>query len=177
VDVTVVLQVYPDVYLGTATTYRTYQFGLYATPIPLLAEPTVPLPQGIVADLQISYPPMPVPAAPTYDVMFSPTGPTVSTTNVAANTNVYIWIRDLSKVTNPNGAPVTSMNGQYPAPPGDFPNLPAYADGFRRSGEQLIVGVRAGGFVGVAPVNVPPLTGVYPPPQDPYTFARQQLGK
>jgi hypothetical protein len=176
VDIEAILEVYPDAALGTATSYRTFHFGLYGVPVPLLAEPTVPLPTGIAADLQISYPPLST-AGQNYDVMFSPTGPTVGTANVAANTNVYIWIRDITKITNPGGgANQSSMNGQTPPPLGVFTTTSAYADAFRRAGDQLIVGVRAGGFVGTAPVNPIPTTG-YPTSQGPFTLAQQQLGK
>jgi prepilin-type N-terminal cleavage/methylation domain-containing protein len=175
-DLEAILNVYPDPAMGTSAAYQTYQFGIYGVGVPLLAEPTVVLPQGIAADLQISYPPLAT-AGVNYDVMFSPNGPTVSTVNVAANTNVYIWVRDITKITNPGGsaAKQTSMNGQYPTPPGDFPSFSAYYAAFPLAGDQLVVGVRSGGFIGNAPINWPPPNGVYVAPQDPFSLARAQL--
>ena len=142
VDISVTLQVYPDAFMGTATMYQTFHFGIYGVQTPLLAEPTVLLPQGIAADLQISYPPLQTPLQ-NYDVMFSPNGPTVATNNVAANTNVYIWIRDITKITNPGGANQTSMFWN------DFgTNYTNFVSAFRLAGQMEVVGVRAGGFIG-----------------------------
>jgi type II secretory pathway pseudopilin PulG len=173
VDLEAVLDVYPDALLGTATSYRTFHFGIYGAPVPLLAEPTVLLPTGIAADLQISYPALQT-QLQNYDVMFSPNGPTVGTGNVAANTNVYIWIRDITKTTNPSGTAPTSMYL------GNFPTVATYIAAFPIEGDQVIVGVRAGGFIGTAPVNwpsVPTSTTGYPSGQDAFTLARQQLNK
>jgi prepilin-type N-terminal cleavage/methylation domain-containing protein len=191
VDVEAVLEIYPDAFLGTATSYRTFHFGIYAPPVPLLAEPTVLLPPGIVADLQISYPPLPQAAAAAgqnYDVMFSPSGQTLSTPitvagvpvgGIAANTNVYIWIRDITKTTNPAGPNTTSMY----AP--DFgANYAGFVDAFRRAGEQQVVGVRSGGFIGTAPIAPPLASGsfaTYAPTNGfqlaPFAFAQQRLDK
>jgi prepilin-type N-terminal cleavage/methylation domain-containing protein len=172
-DLEVILQIYPDQFLGTATAFRTFHFGIYTPPIPLLAESTVPLPPGIVADLQVSYPPLNAPGQ-NYDVLFSPAGPTISSPNIAANTNVYIWIRDNTKITNPGAARQTSMN-----PPDFGGNYPAFVDAFRRSGEQYLVGIRSGGLVGTAPVNrpTPPASGGSFANYAPFAFAQQRLDK
>lgn len=174
-DLEVELEVYPDAQLGVATSYRTYHFGLYGMPVPLLAEGTVPLPENIGVDLQISYPPLPPVGArrtPDYDVMFSPDGPMISTYNTAANANAYLWVRDVSKVTNPGNA--AADKSMYPP---DFNgNYPAYVDAYRRGGEQLLVGVRAGGFVGTAPALPAPPGGSFNA-HDPFQLARQQLDK
>jgi hypothetical protein len=171
-DLEVVLEVYSDAGLGTATAYRSYQFALYGAPVPLLAEPTVPLPDGVAADLLISYPALAT-AGANYDVMFSPDGPTTSSTSVAANVNVYIWVRDTTKITNPAGTG-SAINSLYP---GDFgANYAAFVDAFRRGGEQALVGVRAGGFVGPAPVAWPTAGGSFAA-YDPFALARQSLGR
>jgi hypothetical protein len=178
-DLELILDVYPDANMGTATAYRTYHFGIYGVPVPLLAEGTVPLPKGIAADLQISYPPIPAPGPlrtqPDYDILFSPDGPTVSTTYVTANTNVFIWVRDVTKITNTTGS--GPQNSMYA---GDFGgNYAAFVDAFRRGGEQTIVGIRAGGFVGTAPVLPADKNGSFATysVQYHYTLARQQLDK
>ena len=165
---------YPDALLGVATSYRTYHFGIYGTPIPLLAEGTVPLPKDIGVDLQISSPPLPpvgARKATDYDIMFSPDGPTISTLSTSANANVYLWVRDYTKTTNPAGPVTTTMF------PGDFgANYAGYVDAYRRGGEQYAVGVRAGGFVGAAPVLPAPAGGSFAT-HDPFALARQQLDK
>jgi prepilin-type N-terminal cleavage/methylation domain-containing protein len=175
-DLTVTLQVYPDAALGTATSYQTFLFGVYSVPVPVLGEPTVQLPAGIAADLQISFPALQT-AGQNYDVMFSPFGPTVASGNVAANTNVYVWVRDVTKLTNPGGANPNSLYaGDFGANYGNFVNA------FRLGGDQQVVGVRAGGFVGTAPVVPAVPSGgfaAYAPavPLAPFVLAQQKLDR
>jgi prepilin-type N-terminal cleavage/methylation domain-containing protein len=164
------LDVYPDPYLGaggppangsgpTGSTpiYRSYHFGIYGTPVPQLGEPTVPLPKDIAVDLVNNLPPGA--SGVNYDVMFAPNGQTVGTrftngTQVAANSGVYLWVRDVTKV------PALARNN------------PQH---FRTGGEQQIVGVR-NGYVGTAPVEWPDLTtGNYPGGRDPFSLARERL--
>jgi type II secretory pathway pseudopilin PulG len=170
----VVLEVYPDAALGTAVypdsvsrtarAHRTYYAAIYGPPVPLLGEPTIPLPRDIAVDLEVSYPPL-NPTRPHYDIMFAPSGQTITTPDVAAGTTVFLWVRDYQKVT--------SMN---PAAYGGY--TPAYADAFRLAGEQQIVGIR-NGFVGTAPVFWPNPNGTYGivngVQQDPFTLARSKL--
>lgn len=175
----VVLEVYPDAHLGGATAFRTYHFGIYGPPVPLLAEPTLPLPKDIGVDLSISYP-IGQPGQ-YYDIMFAPSGQTISSASVAGNTSVYLWVRDITK-----GSPTGDMT-PLTMPPPTSPGVTAATPGqgwtfdmnkFRRGGEQQIVGIR-NGFVGTAPVLWPDnATGTYGTPpvtQDPFSLARNQL--
>ena len=57
---------------------------------------------------------------------------------------------------------------------GDFSGDAEYAAGFRRGGEQQIVGIR-NGYVGTAPVLWPNADGTYTAPQNPYTLAQSKL--
>jgi hypothetical protein len=142
--------------------YRTYHFGIYGPPVPLVGEPTVPLPQNIAIDLAVSVPG----GAPGayYDILFAPSGQLVVTpTNTALSPSsaVLLWVRDYTKVA--------SMS---PAAYGG--NTPAYYAAFQMGGEQMIVGIR-NGFVGSAPVLWPDATGNYGSPTGPYGPALQQL--
>jgi hypothetical protein len=163
--VEVFLEVYPDALLGTATDYVSYHFGIYGPPVPILGEPTIPLPRDICVDLEVSYPP----GQPgrNYDIMFAPSGQTITTyttatnTGVPANVGVYLWVRDYQKVGSMNPAAYGGYNA-------------AYADAYRMGGEQQIVGIR-NGFVGTARVFWPDPNGVFTPGTDPFTEARLKL--
>jgi prepilin-type N-terminal cleavage/methylation domain-containing protein len=169
-----ILDVYPDAALGAAgppansgvtgqqPVYRSYHFGIYGPPVPMLGEPTVPLPKDIAVDLTLCLPQ----GAPgvSYDVMFAPTGQTTSSrlsngTQLAANAGVFLWVRDFRQVPALN--PVSRAPWQF-----------NYND-FLRGGEQQVVGIR-NGYVGTAPVLWPNATGLYAG-QDPYSLARAQL--
>ena len=179
----VILDVYPDAALGAGTTYLAYHFGIYGVPVPLLAEPTILLPKSIGIDLAVSYPAGQV--GKNYDILFAPSGQTVTTygtlttTGLTANTGVFLWVRDVTKVTNPNNA--AKPNSMYyttsppPAPPTDIATAPDYASAFRRGGEQQIVGIR-NGLVGSAPVLWPDAAGNFlPVGQTPFSLARNKL--
>ena len=170
----VILDVYPDAALGAGTTYLAYHFGIYGVPVPLLAEPTILLPKSIGIDLAVSYPAGQV--GKNYDILFAPSGQTVTTygtlttTGLTANTGVFLWVRDVTKVTNPNNA--AKPNSMFPA---DFSTPAFYADGFRRGGEQQIVGIR-NGLIGSAPVLWPDAAGNFlPVGQTPFSLARNKL--
>jgi hypothetical protein len=171
----VVLEVYPDALLGAASQngappptslYRTYHFGVYGPPVPVIGEPTVQLPQNIAIDLSVSVPGWPFnPPQPYYDILFAPSGQllvTATNPTLSPSGAVLLWVRDYTKV----GSMVRSS----------YPTGAAYANAFRLAGEQQIVGVR-NGFVGTAPVLWPDAggnyaTGAYPGPYGP---ALQQL--
>ncbi|MCS6866939.1 MAG: prepilin-type N-terminal cleavage/methylation domain-containing protein [Gemmataceae bacterium] len=163
-EVEVLLHVYPDVPLGVETTYRTYHFGIYAPPIPLIGEPLVQLPENIGVDLEVSYPPGQL--NKNYDIMFAPSGQTVFTATTAtsvgtpANTNIFLWVRDYTQVPDMRPSSISPLV---------FDPMK-----FRRSGEQQIVGIR-NGYVGTAPVLWPNDNGTYPPGQNPYSLAQQKL--
>lgn len=179
----VILDVYPDAALGAGTTYLAYHFGIYGVPVPLLAEPTILLPKSIGIDLAVSYPAGQV--GKNYDILFAPSGQTVTTygtlttTGLTANTGVFLWVRDVTKVTNPNNA--AKPNSMYyttlppPAPPTDIATPAEYASAFRRGGEQQIVGIR-NGLIGSAPVLWPDAAGNFlPVGQTPFSLARNKL--
>jgi prepilin-type N-terminal cleavage/methylation domain-containing protein len=163
----VVLEVYPDAYLGGATAYRTFHFAVHGPPIPLLAEPTVPLPKDIGVDLALSYPIGRV-GVP-YDIMFAPSGQTITTPAVTGNTNIFLWVRDITKGSPPGDMTPISM----PTPAAPTAAWQFDMNKFRRGGEQQIVGFR-NGFIGTAPVLWPDAGGTYTN-QDPYSLARKQL--
>lgn len=179
----VILDVYPDAALGGGTTYLAYHFGIYGVPVPLLAEPTVPMPNNTGIDFEVSRPAGI--AGAHYDILFAPSGQTISTfgtqtagvpttTGLTANTGVFLWVRDTSKVTNPGQPKTKSMVFA------DFPNAAAYGKAFRLGGEQQLVGIR-NGLIGGAPVQWPDGNGIYPTPppgsplQDPYTLIRYKM--
>lgn len=156
----VILEVYPDAFMGATTSYRSYHFGIYGVPVPMLAEPTVPLPKDIAVDLEVSSPPLPTPGT-NYEIMFAPNGQPLGTRNMATNTNGYFLVRDTSKF---NGS--LRVIG------------PALGAAFRQGGEMQIVGVRAGGFVGVAPAMPADDSGNYSAQYpDLFSLAREQLNR
>lgn len=165
-DVVLPLEIYPDAQLGAATHYRTYHAGIYGVPIPLLGQPTIPLPKDIAVDLEVSVPPATV--GTPYDVMFAPDGQTIMVGRQSNNAGVYLWVRDITKVVNPT-APValrTSMKWSQTF-------TPAYADGpeygpanpweqaFRRGGEHHAVAI-SNGAVGTAAIQWPNAAGTFP---------------
>lgn len=167
------LDVYPDSALGAAggkfgavvpgeVSYRTYHFGIYGPPVPLLGESTIPMPRGIAVDLEVSSPSIRA-GQPYYDILFAPSGQTLSTyssTGVAANATVFLWVRD-----------ITNVSSMTPLSRWVFD--PAQAQ-FALGGEQQIVGIR-NGFIGTAPVLWPDVNGTYTANQDPYSLARSKL--
>jgi hypothetical protein len=176
VDLSVNLDVFPDALLGAGTSFRTYHFGVYGPPVPLIGEPTVQLPQKIAIDMAVSNLPNRGTPGLSYDIMFAPSGQMITSygasgstgatlsAGVSGNTAVFLWVRDISKVQNMQP---TSFS------PWTFD--PAQQQ-FLRGGEQQIVGIR-NGFIGTAPVLWPDATGNYTtnPLTDPYTMARQRL--
>lgn len=178
----VTLKVYPDALLGAASQagsppappptalYRTYHFGVYGPPVPLLGEPTVPLPQGVAIDMSISFPfyGFTQPPIPSYDIMFAPSGQMITSYNTANNATltgngaVFLWVRDVSKGVDMT--PISTNPWTYSAPITQFQN----------GGEQQIVGIR-NGFIGTAPVLWPAADGTYSNGTDPFTLARQRL--
>ena len=161
----VTLDVYPDAYLGAASQpgsppaalYRTFHFGIYGAARPLLGEPTVQLPKNIGIDMTVSSPPVTTPGTD-FDIVFAPSGQMVAAVNGAnGNGQVFLWVRDYTKV------PSMNLTGT------------ALADGFRKGGEQQIVGIRSAA-VGTAPVVWPNMaTGGYSGAQNQFSFAREKL--
>ena len=177
------LDVYPDAALGATTAYRTYHAGIYGVPVPLLGQPTIPLPKNVAVDLEVSSPP-PVVGIP-YDIMFAPDGQTVTIGRQASNAGVFLWVRDITKVVNPApgaGGSTTSMRySQGPAPAytngTEYTSAAVWADAFRRGGEHHAVAIN-NGAVGTAPIQWPDATGNFP--QGPartnvFAFARKKL--
>jgi prepilin-type N-terminal cleavage/methylation domain-containing protein len=162
VSLEVILEVYPDAYLGGATAYRTYHFGIYGAPRPLLGEPTIQLPKDICIDLSLCLPqPQPFAATGTwqnYDIIFAPSGQLLPSASRLGGGQIFLWVRDYTKVN-----------------PMPFAQSPALADAFRRGGEQQIVGIR-GAAIGTAPAKWPDdmVNGTYTN-SDQYTFARLKL--
>jgi hypothetical protein len=159
----VYLEVYPDALLGAASNdptsnllYRTYHFGIYGPPVPVLGEPTVPLPKNIAIDFAVSLVPYAGTPGRNYDVLFAPSGQMMSTYGTSGGINgtgaLYLWVRDYTKVA-------TMVQGGA-----------ALAAAFRQGGEQQVVAVR-NGFIGTAPVNWPDSSGNF----DPFALARQRL--
>ncbi len=167
-----ILDVYPDAALGAGTSYRTYHFGIFGAPRPLLGEPTIELARNICVDLSLCSPPGA--ASTNYDIVFAPSGQRIATTNApGTTTQVFLWVRDYTKVTDmrPTNLSASSINWQFTT------------SQFLQGGEQQIVGIR-GAAIGTAPVLWPnmsgPNAGTYTNtptslPQDPYTFARDKL--
>ena len=156
----VVLDVYPDAALGAGTAYRTYHFGLYSAPSPLLGEPTIPLPRNIGIDLTLCLPLQTAGGAPwgNYDVMFAPSGQMLASGTRLGGGQIFLWVRDYTKL-----ATMPAVEG------------PALAAAFRQGGEQQIVSVR-GAAVGAAPVTWPDMaSGMYPAGPKQYKFARDKL--
>lgn len=182
------LDVFPDAAMGASTFYRTYHAGIYGVPVPLLGVPTVPLPKNIGVDLEVSTPTLrslqpnrAVPTAPPavpYDLLFAPDGQTLLIGRNYNNAGVYLWVRDITKVVNPGAANQFSMARANflpvpPAPPAAVPPSAAYYDAFRRGGEHHAVAVN-NGAVGVAPINWPDASGLYPANTDPFLLARRK---
>lgn len=129
------LDSFPDAKLGVATQYRTYHFGLYSLPQPLLGEAALALPKDTVVDLNLS---SPVGTAD-YDIMFGPSGQLVWTSSTQGAGHVFLWVRNKD-----NPAPVPGK--LTPAPNG------TQGTGFEQAGEQLIVVLKGkSGAVGAAP--------------------------
>ncbi len=185
--VEVYLDLYPDTLLGAASQlspipapatgqvppqFRTYHFGIYGPPVPLVGEPTVQLPQNIAIDLSMCFPLPPAPLPTYYDILFSPSGQLVVTpTNpgISSSSALLLWVRDYTK---------KDITGTMPLSMQPISNAPWRFDPsfrqFELGGEQMIVGVR-NGFVGTAPVLWPDGTGNYALPSGPYGPALQQL--
>jgi prepilin-type N-terminal cleavage/methylation domain-containing protein len=122
---------YPDGALGGQTAWRTYHFGIYGPPRPLLGEPTYPLPQRSSVDLSLS---SPVGGANDYDILFGPGGQLVDTNSTQGAAQIFLWLRDPTRGTPPPS--------------------PAF---FQNGGEMIIVVIKAkSGAVGTAPVDQDP---------------------
>jgi prepilin-type N-terminal cleavage/methylation domain-containing protein len=149
----IILEVYPDALLGGATVYRTYHFGIYGSPRPLLGEPTIELPKNICVDLSLCQP-QPWTTAQNYDIVFAPSGQLMASLTRRGGGQIFLWVRDYTKV----------------------PNFTITPNNFRAGGEQQIVGIR-GAAIGTAPVKWPDdmVNGTYAPGATPYTFARDKL--
>ncbi|MBA4067564.1 MAG: hypothetical protein C0501_28415 [Isosphaera sp.] len=93
---TLTLATYPDAQLGAATRFRTYHFGLYAPPRPLLGEPNFLLPQRATVDLAGGRSNLPL-STGNYDILFGPGGNLV--TPIGAG-HVFLWVRDPTRPDN-----------------------------------------------------------------------------
>ncbi len=125
-SVVVTLEWYPDKELGSATLWRTYHFGLYRLPQPLLGEPAMQLPRSTSVDLALSSPNISGGA----DILFAPNGELLATPTIGGAGHVFLWVRDPDKVQSTD------------------PNF------FELGGEQMIVAIKAkSGGLGAAPVD------------------------
>ncbi len=144
-------QSYPDTQLGGQLSWRTYHFGIYGAPRPLLGEPPYQLPQRTCIDLTLSSP-IGSPGQD-YQILFGPGGQLVnSSTSPSTGTvgHVFLWLHD----------------------PGRPLNSPPSTTQLQQGGEQMIVVVKAkSGAVGTAPVD----WAVATPPGDAFSFARQAV--
>jgi hypothetical protein len=168
-DASVDLEVFPDALMGAGTALRTYHFGVYGPPVPILGEPTVQLPQGIAVDLQLC---LPQGTGTHYDILFAPSGQTIQTPSnpfLSPNMAVFLWVRD-TRFTNMT--PVSMPTLLTPSAPWQFDTTLRQ---FEKGGEQQIIGIR-NGFIGTAPVLWPDGGGgTYSNGNNPYSLARQQL--
>jgi len=121
---TLTLDSYPDMQLGGQTAWRTYHFGFYAPPRGLLGEPTVQLPRDTGIDLSAG---MSIPQGAVgtdYDILFAPNGNLIYTLATQGVGQVFLGVRDPGK---PNS--------------------------LQQGGEQVVVGIKAKGGIGAAPVD------------------------
>ena len=166
--VEVVLDFYPDTFLGASTAFRTYHGGIFGTPVPLLGQPTIPLPNKTAVDLDISVPP--TNGTADHDIMFAPDGQTIAVAGRSSSAGVYLWVRDITKIVNANpvngGSPTSMVQSHYGS-------LALWADSFRKGGEHHAVGI-SNGYVGSSPIQWPDVNGNYNG-GDPFTFARKRL--
>lgn len=93
---TVTLERYPDEQLGAATRWRTYHFGLYAPPRPLLGEPNVLLPDRSAVDLSAGRSVLPATAG-NLDILFGPGGNLITPGGAG---HVFLWVRDPVRPNN-----------------------------------------------------------------------------
>jgi len=144
---------YPDDAMGAATHLRTYCFGLYGPPEPLVGEEVIQLPERSCIDLNAdanpvlnrSVPGLPPAAPQDYDILFAPSGQLVGTNTTRPHGHVFLWFRD---PTRPNDV----VNG----------------------GEQLLAVIKAqSGAMGAAPVDHAGATGA--PGSDYYSLARKAV--
>lgn len=157
----VLLADYPDAQLGAATAWRTYHFGAYGPPRPLLGEGALPLPQKTCVDLRQSAAAAmtPIYSQPgytgvDYDLLFAPGGQLMATAAVGGAEHVFLWVRDPDR-------PAPTPGRATPAPAG------TPGSGFEPAGEQLLVVIKAkAGAIGWAPVD----WGI-----DPYALARKSV--
>lgn len=155
-NVIVELADYPDAQMGAGTSLATYHFGISSVPRPLLGEPVMQLPVNTCVDLtpNVSQPGFTgVPGQMDYDVMFAPSGQTLSVAtaqSTGAAGQIFLWVRDYTKV--PEMEPLTLGWATYP----NGPASAAYMNALRRGGEQMIVVVKSkSGGIGAAPVFWP----------------------
>ncbi|QJW97477.1 prepilin-type N-terminal cleavage/methylation domain-containing protein [Frigoriglobus tundricola] len=166
-----VLDVYPDAALGAGTSYQTYHFGIYGAPRPLLGEPTIPLANSICVDLSVS---LPQGAAGTnYDIVFAPSGQRMASASVpGSTTQVFLWVRDYTKVANMVPSFPSTYSSLSLAPPNSWVFT---QNQFLQGGEQQIVGIR-GAAIGTAPVMWPDTGGTsYSGINNPFALAQQKL--
>ena len=161
--------------LGAGTAVRLTSFWAARPAQPLLGEPTIPLPKNVCVDLSESSPgAQQLAAGPPqtfldYDILFAPTGEVLPTSTAGVANQVFLWVRDYTKVADPTV--VVS-----PGPP------PVYDLGpFQVGGNQQVVALKTrSGAVGVFPIQWPQDTGTYPAISpgvfdDPFGFARRGL--
>jgi len=156
------LDIYPDSKLGAETSWRTYHFGFYGPPQPLLGEPTMTLPRDTCVDLTVLNAGFTNPAGPVttdYDILFAPSGQLLWTPATQGAGHVFLWVRN---GTNPAPTP-----GILPVPTNTPPTPGVPGSGFEKAGEQMIVVIKAkSGAIGVSPADWGP---------DPFFLARQAV--
>jgi type II secretory pathway pseudopilin PulG len=125
---------YPDAQLGTQTAWRTYHWGVYSLPQPLIGDPVLELPQKTCVDLNFST----AAAGTDLDILFGPSGQLVRRGAGNVPGHVFLWVRDPGR----------------PAPTPGNPTAGTPGSGFEPAGEQLVVVIKAkSGAVGWAPAD------------------------
>ena len=161
--VTLTLDQYPDMQIGVAysplasprpPTYRTYHFGIYLPPRPLLGESAMQLPTNTCIDLSanVSSPngTFDLSQGRDFDILFAPSGQLAYTSSVGGAGHVFLWIRDPRKTVSMDPA----VRGAW--------GTGGFTTALEQGGEQMIVAIKARGITGVAPVYWPDAVSASP---------------
>ncbi|MDY3552349.1 type II secretion system protein [Gemmata sp. JC717] len=162
-NVTVTLEVYPDAIMGGSTFAQVYHFAVYLNAVPLVGEPTVPLPKNICVDLNRSIPQ--TNGNSDFDILFGPDGKVIG----SSSGQTFLWIRDFTKVAPYSGSGATAswFNGT---------TTPTLMDSLRKGGEQHVVVIRSSGTIASNNAAWPANNVNYANDAEPYSLARD-LGR
>ncbi|MBX9585550.1 MAG: prepilin-type N-terminal cleavage/methylation domain-containing protein [Gemmataceae bacterium] len=147
--------------MGDGTSLRLTTFWVTRPSLPLLGEPTVPLPRNVCVDLNESSPAGN--AGQDYDILFAPNGEVL----YRGEGQMYLWVRDYTKMADPTVITAAGPPARYDLTP------------FQVGGEQQVVALKTkSGALGVFPIQWPQADGTYPliSPgvyDDPFGFARR----